>query len=169
MNLRLPLPGIACMALLAACSAPPQGTVPLPAVPAVPQSVPQAVTQAAQPPKAPPRAVLTIDDYKREFAQQVAHANPGIFDDPMPQVLKSIVVLDVTIARDGKLTRVAVYRSNHYKELETAALDSVRRAAPFAPPPAKVRRSDGTVNFLETFLFRDDGQFRIHSLAPRAP
>ncbi len=113
-------------------------------------------------------APLAIDAYKRAFAQQVAHANPRVFAEPLPPVLKSIVVLDITIARDGKLTRVAVYRSNHYKELETAALDSVRRAAPFAAPSAQVRRSDGSVNFLETFLFRDDGRFQMQSLANRA-
>ena len=55
-------------------------------------------------------------------------------------------------------------RSNGYKALENAALDSVRRAAPYAPPPLLARRADGSVSFLETFLFRDDGRYRIRSL-----
>jgi hypothetical protein len=48
--------------------------------------------------------------------------------------------------------------------LENVALDSVRRASPFGIPAFTVRGRDGTVNFLETFLFRDDGRFRILSL-----
>ena len=81
-----------------------------------------------------------------------------------PEVLKSIVVLDVTIDRDGNLAKVAVRRSNGYKALENRAIDSVRRAAPFGAPAFSVRGRDGTVNFLETFLFRDDGRFQIRSL-----
>lgn len=79
-------------------------------------------------------------------------------------MLKSIVVLDITIDRDGRLAQVMVRRSNGYKALENAALDSVRRAAPYASPPRLALRSDGSVNFLETFLFRDDGRYRIRSL-----
>jgi protein TonB len=161
MNIRFPVSGIACAALLASCSVPPPGAPPLPPATVAPQA---ALPPKAQPP-APPRIARTVDEYKQDFAQHVAQANPRVFADPLPPVLKSIVVLDVTIARDGRLQRVAVYRSNHYKELETAALDSVRRAAPYAAPPAQVRRGDGSLNFLETFLFRDDGQFRMHSLA----
>jgi len=50
------------------------------------------------------------------------------------------------------------------KALENVALNSVRRAAPFPAPAWSVRRGDGSVNFLETFLFRDDGRFQIRSL-----
>ena len=107
---------------------------------------------------------LTLDGYKREFARQVARASPGFFDDPLPEMFKSIVVLDITIDRDGRLVQVSVRRSNGYKALEHAALSSVRRAAPYAAPSWSVRRSDGSVKFLETFLFRDDGRFQIRSL-----
>jgi protein TonB len=107
---------------------------------------------------------VTIESYKQEFARQVASASPEAFDDPLPEMLKSVVVLDVTVGRDGQLLRVAVRRSNGYQALEQRAMDSVRRAAPFAAPASSVRRADGTVNFLETFLFRDDGRFRIRSL-----
>ncbi len=107
---------------------------------------------------------LTLDGYKKEFARQVASASPDVFDEPLPEMLKSVVVLDVTIGQDGRLVRVAVRRSNGYKALEALAMDSVRRAAPFPAPAWSVRRADGTVNFLETFLFRGDGRFRIRSL-----
>lgn len=107
---------------------------------------------------------LTLDGYKKAFAQQVARASPFVFAEPVPEMLTSVVVLDITIDRDGRLQGVAVRRSNGYKALENRAMDSVRRAAPFGAPAFTVRRSDGSVNFLETFLFRGDGRFRIRSL-----
>ena len=76
---------------------------------------------------------------------------------------KSIVVLDITIGRDGTLERVTVRRSNGFKQLEARALESVRQAAPYAAPGLLVRHG-GSVNFLETFLFRADGRFQIRSL-----
>lgn len=106
----------------------------------------------------------TLERYKEDFARRVASASPEAFDEPLPDILKSVVVLEVTIGPDGSLVQVAVRRSNGYKALEALAMDSVRRAAPFAAPAWSVRRADGTVNFLETFLFRADGRFRIRSL-----
>ncbi len=132
---------------------------------------PKAVDERPAPPpqaKAAPalaRApMLTLERYKKEVAGRVARASPDIFDEPVPEVLKSIVVLDIAIDRNGNLRHVAVRRSNGYRELEHRAIDSVRRAAPYAAPPFGIRRADGSVAFLETFLFRDDGRFRILSL-----
>jgi protein TonB len=119
------------------------------------------VPAATPAPMIPP---LTLDGYKKEFARQVATASPEAFDDPLPEMLKSVVVLDITIDRDGRLARVSVRRSNGYAELDKVALNSVRRAGPYASPAWSVRRGDGSVHFLETFLFRNDGRFRIRSL-----
>jgi protein TonB len=147
--------GVAGLALLASCSAPSPG----PAQP--PRST---ATSAPSPLQEPIIPALSLDGYKKAFAAQVARASPQTFDEPVPEMLKSVVVLDVTIGHDGRLLRVAVRRSNGYRALENLAMDSVRRAAPFAAPSFTVRRADGSVNFLETFLFRDDGRFRIRSL-----
>jgi periplasmic protein TonB len=116
-------------------------------------------------PYAQPVAPLSIDGYKKEFAQHVAHTNPAVFHDPLPAMFKSIIVLDVTIDRTGRLAHVAVHRSNGYKDLEKVALNSVRQAAPFAAPARAIQRRDGSINFLETFLFRNDGRFQIRSIA----
>jgi protein TonB len=107
---------------------------------------------------------LTLEGYKKSVAERVAHASLDVFGEPLPEMFKSIVVLDITIDRDGNLARVAVRRSNGYRALDARALDSVRRAAPFAAPTWLARHGEGTVNFLETFLFRDDGRFQIRSL-----
>ena len=115
-------------------------------------------------PRPQPAAPLSIDSYKKEFAQHVAHTSPAIFHEPLPAIFKSIIVLDVTIDYTGRLAHVTVHRSNGYKDLEKVALNSVRQAAPFAAPSHAIQRRDGSVNFLETFLFRNDGRFQIRSL-----
>ncbi len=145
--------GVIGSVVLAACSAPPPAALPSG----------RAATAPAPPPPAPELPV-TLDGYKKAFAAQVARASAEVYDEPVPEMLKSIVVLEVTIGRDGSLRKVAVRRSNGYLALEQRALDSVRRAAPFAAPARSVLRADGTVSFLETFLFRGDGRFRIRSL-----
>ena len=144
---------IFCAFALGACSPKPAADRPAPA------QAPQAPAAAA-PSAIPP---LTLNAYKKEFASQIARTSPQ-FSEPVPEVLKSIGVLEVVIDRSGGLQRVAVRRSNGYKALENSAMESVRRAAPFPAPAFTIRRGDGSVSFLETFLFRDDGRFRILSL-----
>src|SRR5689334_3239606 len=51
----------------------------------------------------------------------IAAKSPHLFTDPLPDMFKSIVVLDITIGRDGALQRVAVRRSNGFKQLEARA------------------------------------------------
>ena len=152
MNLRLCLPLVSCAALLAACS----GNPPAPQQPGTPVAA-----APAQPPRLP---ALTLEAYKKSVAERIARSSPDVFTEPMPDMFKSIVVLDITIDRDGKLAKVSVRRSNGYQALERKAMDSVKRAAPFVAPAFTVRGRDGSVNFLETFLFRNDGRFRIRSL-----
>lgn len=154
MNLRLL--ALICGTLLASCSAPPSNPPPSSQASVVPVVVPH-----LQEPIAPPR---TLAGYKKAFAQRIASASPDVFEEPLPDVMKSIVVLEITIDGRGRLVQATVKRSNHYRELENLALRSVRQAAPFAAPSGPVRRSDGSVNFLETFLFRADGRFQILSL-----
>jgi len=119
---------------------------------------------AAPPPSESPLPVLTLDGYKKLFATRVAQSNPELLADSLPQMLKSVVVLDISIDRDGGLARVSVRRSNGFTAIEKRAMDSVRRAAPFAAPNLLVRRGESSLRFLETFLFRDDGRFQVRSL-----
>ena len=159
MNRKIAATGAVWVTLLASCSAP--APTPQAPTPGVAQAAPRPMPPR---PIAQPVAPLSIDGYKKEFAQHVAHASSVVFHDPLPPMFKSIVVLDVTIDHTGRLTQVAVHRSNSYKDLEKVALNSVRQAAPFAAPSRAIQRRDGSVNFLETFLFRNDGRFQIRSL-----
>jgi periplasmic protein TonB len=148
--------------VLAACS------TPSPEAPGPAQQQPVAPLAAARPVSpayAPAPVSNTIESYKHAFATRVATSSPSVFHEPLPKMLKSVVVVDVTIHRDGRVASASIRRSNGYKDLEKVALQSVHHAAPYAAPSRALLRSDGTVNFLETFLFRDDGRFQVRTLA----
>jgi TonB family protein len=152
-------------AALTACGSAPPASAPLP--PTATEAVgPIASVPPGQSAAVPPRAdaPLTLDGYKQRVAQRIQRVTPEIYTDPPPEVLKSIVVLELTVNRSGGLERVVMHRSNGYKNLENLAMQSVRRAAPFEAPPSNVlRQAGGSVTFLESFLFRSDDRFRILS------
>jgi TonB family protein len=152
-------------AALAACGSAPPASAPLP--PTATEGVgPIASVPPGQSAAVPPRAdaPLTLDGYKRQVAERIHRVSAETYSDAPPEVLKSIVVLEVTVGRTGQLERVSLRRSNGFKALENRAMDSVRRAAPFeAPPPNVLRQAGGSVTFLESFLFRSDDRFRILS------
>ena len=121
-------------------------------------------------PAVPTLSALTVEGYKTLVAGRIAGHSPEANDGPLPPMLKSIVVLEITIDRLGNPIQIAVYRSNGFRHLETRALESVVRAAPFELPAQGVLQGAGSVTFLETFLFRGDDSFQIRSLvgAPAA-
>ena len=51
----------------------------------------------ATPPPAPPIDRPTLDDYKRIVAQRIAAASGDTYSEPVPEMLKSIVVLEITL------------------------------------------------------------------------
>ena len=131
------------------------------------------VTTAPPPDARPPAAsivpALSLEGYKKQAAKHIVAASPDAFDGQLPEILKSVVVLDLTIDRDGKVVKATVRRSNGYKDLEATALDSVRRAGRLPAPSAAVHRGAPTITYLETWLFRADGRFQIRSLAEPQP
>jgi len=120
---------------------------------------------AAEAAAAPALPAVTLDGYKRQAARKIVAAHPASFEGDLPPMLKSVVVLDITVDRDGKVVRASVRRSNGYKDLEQTALESVRKAAPLPAPSVAVHRGATTVSYVETWLFRADGRFQIRSLA----
>jgi TonB family protein len=116
------------------------------------------------PPLKPP--VPTMGEYKRDVAQRIVQVNAHTYSARPPEVLKSIVVLEITVDNAGQATAVSVYRSNGYAHLEERALASVAKAAPFTPPARALLDGAPSVTFLETFLFREDELFQVRSLVP---
>ena len=120
---------------------------------------------ATPPPPAPPQ---TLNDYKLGVAKRIVAASRDTYSAPVPEMLKSIVVLEITLDKAGAPLEVTAFRSNGYEELTLRAITSVVDAAPFAAPEPTLLQDTGTVSFLETFLFRDDDAFQLRSLVPVA-
>ncbi|MFS2017559.1 TonB family protein [Massilia sp. CT11-108] len=100
-----------------------------------------------------------LDDYKTQVAHHVADHNPErAWTGTLPPMLPAIVVLEITVDRDGQLADVAVQRSRN-PDASEIALASVRRSSPLPPPPA------GRLTFSETFLFADSERYQLRSLA----
>jgi TonB family protein len=127
------------------------------------------IDEPASAPAATPASLLEhgpslIDDYKRTVASRIVAANEEVFFEALPEMLKSVVVLEITVDRHGYPLDVHVLRSNGYPELEQVALASVLRAAPFDGPQPAILQGAACVSFLETFLFRGDGFYQVLSL-----
>lgn len=105
-----------------------------------------------------------LDDYKTQVARHVVEHNPGHnYDGKLPPLLPAIVVLEITVDRDGRLTEVAVQRSRD-PDASEVALDAVRRSTPL-PPPQQLAQAGGKLTFSETFLFADSRRYQLRSLA----
>jgi protein TonB len=78
-------------------------------------------------------------------------------------LLPAIIVLRITVDRDGRLEHVTVERSRN-PQAAAIALAAVRRSAPL-PPPQELARAHGKVTFSETFLFADADHYQLRSLA----
>ena len=140
---------LATAALLSACQ-----TAPAPAV-HTPAPTPAALQLAA-----------SIDVYKSLVAQQIMAANAEYtFSGRLPPMLPAIVVLDLSVGRDGALKSVRVHRSRD-NEASSAALAAVRRVPDAFPPAAQLMRGrDKTLEFSETFLFNDQYRFQLRTLS----
>lgn len=148
-----------CLAL-AACSSPPQAR-PVPPPPAPP---PVAYAEPA-PIRHHESVASSPDGYKRDAAEQIYRMNAEhVFLGVPPPILRSVVVLQVRVDSQGNPVHVAVFRSNGFKDLEAEAINSVHRAAPLPVPNAVLTRG-GHLEYLESWLFRDDGRFQIRSVA----
>ena len=104
-------------------------------------------------------APARLDDYKTRVAHHVADRNPErTYTGTLPAMLPAIVVLEITVDRDGRLADVAVQRSRD-PDASAIALAAVRRSAPLPRPPT------GRLTFSETFLFADSERYQLRSLA----
>jgi protein TonB len=131
---------------------------------AVTSSVEHAATRIFRPsaPTAPTPAGL--DDYKTRVARHVAEHNPDhVYAGTLPPMLPAIVVLEITVDRDGRLADVEVQRSRD-PDASEIALTSVRRSSPL-PPPQQLAQDTGRLTFSETFLFADGERYQLRSLA----
>lgn len=137
---------------------------PVKPTPSVPGALSSRTTGGGRP-SASESDAQSVDGYKRDVARCIYRANASLlFEGVPPPTLRAVVVLSIRIDSNGNAQQLYVVRSNGYKKLEEVALRSVRHAAPL-PVPNRLIVRNGGVEFVETWLFRDDGRFQIRSLA----
>ena len=153
-------------ALALAAWAPIAGAQDKQASPDAPVLVPSPLASAS-PSITPFRSQATnIDDYKKHAAGYIIGFSRGELATSLPPILKSVVVLEITVDAEGNVTRAAVWRSNGYQDLERIALASVKRAGKLPAPSPEVLKGQESVRFLETWLFRHDGRYHVRSVVP---
>jgi protein TonB len=105
-----------------------------------------------------------LDSYKTQVAQHVVQHNPEHnYSGTLPPLLPAIVVLQITVDRDGQLAGIAVQRSRN-PDASQVALAAMRRSTPL-PRPQQLAQSTGKLTFSETFLFADRERYQLRSLA----
>ena len=113
---------------------------------------------------------LTLEAYKASVARHIVGRNADhTFSGRLPPILPAIVVLNISVDKEGQLTNVQVQRSRD-PQASQVALASVRRSGPLPRPGELLMRSGSAMTFSETFLFDRTGdpvsyRFQLRSLA----
>jgi TonB family protein len=134
----------------------------------------QSASQANKAPSSSPPQARTYEtasprslaDWKRNAAERIHAANRSlVYTGAPPNPLRAVVVVEMTVAADGQVRRAELLRApTHAKDLGAVALKAVNAASPLPAPP-KALVAQGAMKTTETWLFRDDGQFQLRSLA----
>ncbi|MBI3370337.1 MAG: energy transducer TonB [Betaproteobacteria bacterium] len=136
--------------------------------PAKPAPPPVVIAPPAPPPAPvePDRPGLTLQDYQKEIATAIVSTSSGeTFQGKLPPLLRSVVVLQVSIDKQGMPDMVTLFRSNGFADLEKLAVAAVYRAAPYPIPGRSLLAGRSSLSFTESFLFRNDGRFQVRSIA----
>lgn len=168
------LPSCALIAtlILAACGSPAPAPAPTPPVASGTQPAPivsppfETIDVRPATPKVRLAALdPALEDWKRTAAEKVYAVNrTQLFDGRPEHLLRAVIVVEVTVDREGRVTRSKILRSPGIAALDSAALGSLKAASPLPAPPSKLV-TRGPLVFSETWLFRKDGRFQLRSLA----
>lgn len=150
---------VAALLALAGCAAvPPPGLERKPAL-QVPAPAPAAE---------PASAARTVAEYGTEIAELLHDANrQAVFEGRPPNPLRAVIVVYVEVDAAGILRTLHLYRAPpHSPELLDEVERAWRRLGPRLPPPrAALINGDGRLAFTQTWLFDDEGRFRLRPLA----
>jgi protein TonB len=130
-----------------------------------PSSFPTTTAGSAAP------ASASLDAYKTAVALHVVRHNSGYtFTGRLPEMLPAIVVLNITVDKDGKVTDVAVQRSRDPDASQVAVASMLRSGILPKPEHLLANTTTNSLTFSETFLFNDEYRFQLRSLAgPQIP
>jgi len=145
---------------LAACAPPPPALEPqvFLQVPEAPASAPEVAVSGA----------TTLAEYRRHVDELLHAANvPGVFAGRPPNPLRAVIVVYVEVNAGGELVRLELYRAPvHSPELVDEVERAWRRLGPQLPRPLPaLMNGDERLAFTQTWLFDDDGRFRLRTLS----
>jgi protein TonB len=151
------------LALLAAACAQPFSKAPSPGAQQYARQAPAFARAAISGQRA---AFDSIDAYKYDVAAQIMRYNGAhTFSGKLPPMLPAVVVLSITVDREGRMTNVHVQRSRDH-DASKVALASMQRTGSL-PRPFNLATGPGrSLTFSETFLFNADYRFQLRTLAP---
>ena len=158
----------------AACTAPPPAPAPPPVSQPAPPPAPVVAVKpdVAAPAESVPGPVArlaplnpVLESWKQRAAERIHEVNrKSLFEGRPEHLLRAVVVVELTVDREGKVTNSRIMRSPGIGALDIAALRALRNASPLPAPPASLLVR-GAVVYQETWLFRKDGRFQLRSLA----
>ena len=159
---------------ISACQSPPPpapSSAPVPP-PAPVVAAPPQVAAAPAAPESPPKPVVrlaprdpALETWKVRAAEHIYEVNrKDLFDGRPEHLLRAVIVVELTVDRQGKVINSKIMRSPGIGALDIAALKSLRLASPLPAPPASVL-ARGALVYHETWLFRKDGRFQLRTLA----
>ncbi len=97
-----------------------------------------------------------------------AASGAEVYEGRPQYFLRAVIVYRLEIDAHGWPVRVELYRAPDKagaRELVARAAASVRRAAPFPRPSPRLLDGAGRVGLMETWLFDDDGRFRLRAVS----
>lgn len=162
--LRIAFALVAAAGILAGCQSPAP-----PAAPAPTASPPPVVAAPAPARTYGPVGLAARDPalerYKRAAAERIHEANRSLLFDGRPHhLLQAVIVVELTVDKQGNVARSKIVRSPGIATLNNVALSSLKSASPLpAPPTALVAK--GPLTYSETWLFNNQSRFQLRTLA----
>lgn len=106
-----------------------------------------------------------LERYKRAAAERIHEKNRAMLFEGRPHhLLQAVIVVEVTVDKQGNVARSKIVRSPGIASLNNAALGSLKSASPLpAPPVALVAK--GPLTYSETWLFNNQSRFQLRTLA----
>jgi protein TonB len=127
--------------------------------------VPEAPDQA---PEVSVSGARTLAEYRRHVAELLHAANAqGVYAGRPPNPLRAVIVVYVEVNTDGVVVRLELFRAPlHTPELVDEVERAWRRLGPQLPRPLpQLMNGDERLAFTQTWLFDDDGRFRLRTLS----
>jgi protein TonB len=105
-----------------------------------------------------------LEQWKRQAAERIHAANAKeLFEGRPHHLLQGVIVVDVTVDKNGQVTRSRIVRSPGIAKLNNMVQASLKTASPLPAPPQALVKT-GAMTYSETWLFTNDTKWRLRTL-----